>query len=131
MPQINSSGDFDTEVDVLVVGAGGAGLVAALAAHEAGATVAVVEKYRDVGGGCNAVGRVRLANRVSARLRTDKRQIDTGDAAFRHQPERVVIRPSPRGVTVPPPVSQAGPMAPGTVSRTHIATRILRSVDHQ
>ncbi len=50
MPQINSSGDFDTEVDVLVVGAGGAGLVAALAAHEAGATVAVVEKYDRAGG---------------------------------------------------------------------------------
>lgn len=50
MPQINSSGDFDTEVDVLIVGAGGAGLVAALAAHEAGASVAVVEKYDRAGG---------------------------------------------------------------------------------
>jgi fumarate reductase flavoprotein subunit len=50
MPQINTSGDFESEVDVLVVGAGGAGLVAALAAHEAGATVAVVEKYGRAGG---------------------------------------------------------------------------------
>lgn len=50
MPQTTSSDDFDTEVDVLVVGAGGAGLVAALAAHEAGATVAVVEKYDRAGG---------------------------------------------------------------------------------
>jgi fumarate reductase flavoprotein subunit len=50
MPQTNSTGDFDTEVDVLVVGAGGAGLVAALAAHEAGASVAVVEKYDRAGG---------------------------------------------------------------------------------
>ncbi|CAB4952410.1 unannotated protein [freshwater metagenome] len=50
MPQINTTGDFDTEVDVLVVGAGGAGLVAALAAHAAGATVAVVEKHDRAGG---------------------------------------------------------------------------------
>ena len=50
MPQRNPSGDFDTEVDVLVVGAGGAGLVAALAAHEAGATVAVLEKSDRAGG---------------------------------------------------------------------------------
>lgn len=35
---------FDAEVDVLVVGAGGCGLVAALAAQAAGAEVAVVEK---------------------------------------------------------------------------------------
>lgn len=50
MPQINTTGDFDTEVDVLIVGAGGAGLVAALAAHEAGSTVAVVEKFDRPGG---------------------------------------------------------------------------------
>jgi fumarate reductase flavoprotein subunit len=50
MPQRHSSGDFDTEVDVLIVGAGGAGLVAALAAHEAGATVAVLEKSGRAGG---------------------------------------------------------------------------------
>lgn len=36
--------EFDTEIDVLVIGAGGCGLVAALAAAERGATVAVVEK---------------------------------------------------------------------------------------
>jgi len=34
----------DADVDVLVVGAGGAGLVCAIAAHDAGAQVAVVEK---------------------------------------------------------------------------------------
>lgn len=41
---------FDTEVDVLIIGAGGAGLAAAVAAHEAGATVAVVEKQERPGG---------------------------------------------------------------------------------
>jgi fumarate reductase flavoprotein subunit len=50
MPQLNPSGDFDAEADVLVVGAGGAGLVAALAAHEAGASVAILEKADRPGG---------------------------------------------------------------------------------
>jgi succinate dehydrogenase/fumarate reductase flavoprotein subunit len=38
------------EVDVLVIGTGGPGLVAALAAHDAGAKVLVVEKTAKVGG---------------------------------------------------------------------------------
>jgi len=41
---------WDAEVDVLVVGAGGCGLVAALRAHEAGAQVAVVEKLERLAG---------------------------------------------------------------------------------
>ncbi|WP_144630224.1 FAD-binding protein [Bordetella genomosp. 13] len=41
---------FDAEVDVLVIGAGGAGLAAAVAAHEAGASVAIVEKLDRPGG---------------------------------------------------------------------------------
>jgi fumarate reductase flavoprotein subunit len=40
----------DLEVDVLVVGAGGAGLAAAIAAHDKGAVVAVVEKLARPGG---------------------------------------------------------------------------------
>jgi 3-oxosteroid 1-dehydrogenase len=41
---------YGIEVDVLVVGTGGPGLVAALAAHDAGAKVLVVEKTGKVGG---------------------------------------------------------------------------------
>lgn len=41
---------FDIEIDVLVVGAGGCGLVAALAAHSDGAEVAIVEKLDRFGG---------------------------------------------------------------------------------
>jgi fumarate reductase flavoprotein subunit len=42
--------DWDSETDVLVVGAGGCGLVAALAAHAGGASVAVVEKLERLAG---------------------------------------------------------------------------------
>jgi 3-oxosteroid 1-dehydrogenase len=43
-------GSFGQKVDVLVVGSGGSGLTAALAALEAGATVAVIEKNSMLGG---------------------------------------------------------------------------------
>jgi fumarate reductase flavoprotein subunit len=45
-----ASAEPDLAVDVLVIGAGGCGLVAALAAHEAGAEVAVVEKLPRLAG---------------------------------------------------------------------------------
>lgn len=42
--------EFDAEFDVLIVGAGGCGLVAAIAADAAGASVAVVEKQSRLSG---------------------------------------------------------------------------------
>lgn len=39
-----------SEVDVIILGTGAAGMAAALAAHEAGAKVALVEKYDRIGG---------------------------------------------------------------------------------
>ncbi|MCC7426921.1 MAG: FAD-dependent oxidoreductase [Alphaproteobacteria bacterium] len=55
--------NWDAEVDVLVVGAGGCGLVAALRAHEAGASVAVVEKLeRLAGNSMLSTGSIPAAN---------------------------------------------------------------------
>ncbi|WP_226575594.1 FAD-dependent oxidoreductase [Acuticoccus sediminis] len=45
-----TSNAFDIEIDVLVVGAGGCGLVAAIAAEAGGASVAVVEKLTRLAG---------------------------------------------------------------------------------
>ena len=42
---VPDTGDFDVEVDVLVAGAGGCGLVAGLAAAHAGAETLVLEKF--------------------------------------------------------------------------------------
>jgi len=49
---------WDIETDVLVIGSGGAGLAAALAAHEAGARVLVIEKSDKVGGATAVSGGV-------------------------------------------------------------------------
>lgn len=50
MAAVPSTPSFDIQVDVLVIGAGGCGLVAALAAHAGGAEVAIVEKLDRIGG---------------------------------------------------------------------------------
>ena len=47
---------WDEETDVLVIGAGGAGLSAAIAAHDAGAKVLVLEKMPQAGGNTAASG---------------------------------------------------------------------------
>jgi urocanate reductase len=44
--------NWDREVDVVVIGAGAGGLVAAIAARETGASVLIVEKNFDIGGRC-------------------------------------------------------------------------------
>lgn len=44
MPASHAPADDSLDVDVLVIGAGGCGLVAAIAAHEQGANVAILEK---------------------------------------------------------------------------------------
>src|SRR5438309_11857272 len=49
---------YEVDVDVLVVGTGGAGMTAALAAHDAGAKVALVEKSTTVGGATAVSGGV-------------------------------------------------------------------------
>ena len=46
----NRPRQWDLETDVLVVGSGGAGLTAAVAAHDGGAWVAVIERSDKIGG---------------------------------------------------------------------------------
>jgi fumarate reductase flavoprotein subunit len=56
-------GEFDVDVDVLVVGSGAAGLSAALAAHEAGCTnVLIAEASGTVGGSSRLSGGVIMAS---------------------------------------------------------------------
>jgi 3-oxosteroid 1-dehydrogenase len=49
---------YEVDVDVLVVGTGGAGMTAALAAHDSGAKVALIEKSATVGGATAVSGGV-------------------------------------------------------------------------
>src|SRR6185369_13255096 len=61
---------WDETVDVVIAGSGYAGAVAAIAAHDAGASVALLEKLPDPGGIsiCSAGG-VRIADDAEAALR--------------------------------------------------------------
>ena len=59
----------DITVDVAVIGAGGAGLSAAVQAHELGANVVVVEKMAMVGGNT-----VRAAGGLNA-VRSEERRV--------------------------------------------------------
>ena len=59
---------WDLEVDVLVVGAGGCGLAAAIAAHDDGAQVAILEKRERAGGNSSlSTGSVPGAGSVCSR----------------------------------------------------------------
>ncbi|MBI1252249.1 MAG: FAD-dependent oxidoreductase [Alphaproteobacteria bacterium] len=67
MPQSPAADDHDT-VDVIIVGAGAAGLAAALAAHAQGASVALLEKSGAVGGAAAISGGIVWAPN-NARMR--------------------------------------------------------------
>ena len=57
---------MSNDVDVLVIGAGACGLAAAIAAHDAGASVAIVEKMDRPGGNSSlSTGSVPAANCAS------------------------------------------------------------------
>ena len=71
--------DVSTEVDVLVIGGGGAGLRAALEAHKLGATVAVVAKGPLGDSGCTAKSVSELSAYSCALGHTDPR-----DAPYLH-----------------------------------------------
>lgn len=51
-----ASPELPNQVDVLVIGGGAAGAAAAITAHDAGASVAVVEKWPQPGGNCRHSG---------------------------------------------------------------------------
>ncbi|MGH7126577.1 MAG: FAD-dependent oxidoreductase [Stellaceae bacterium] len=67
MPRLALPGSWDEETDVVVVGSGYAGAVAALSAQDAGARVVLIEKMREPGGisVCSAGG-VRVADDAEA-----------------------------------------------------------------
>jgi len=67
MPRLALPETWDEETDVVVVGCGYAGAVAAISAHDAGARVTLIEKMRQPGGisVCSAGG-VRVANDAEA-----------------------------------------------------------------
>ncbi len=55
-PTVEKEEDVTVEVDVAVIGAGGAGMAAAVTAHQAGSTVLVVEKTSQMGGNTALAG---------------------------------------------------------------------------
>lgn len=67
---------WDRETEVLVIGFGGAGAVAAIAAHEAGAEVLIVEKAPKEGGG---------TTRISTGYSSTVVDVDAAVAYLRHQ----------------------------------------------
>ena len=70
----------EREIDILVVGSGGAGLCAAVRAAESGAKVVILEKRRTIGGNTIiAGGRINIANTTTSKIRNRR----LARAAFR------------------------------------------------
>jgi predicted oxidoreductase len=89
--------DWDREVDVVVIGAGAGGLVAAIAAREKGASVLIVEKNFDIGGrAMMSSGGLYIGG--GNRLQKAKGVKDTPDLAFADwsRPEKPMGRFSDR-----------------------------------
>ncbi len=70
---------MDEIADVVIVGAGASGLAAAIAAHEAGAHVRVIEKATTVGGTAAISGGVVWAP-ANAHMASNERDADRGEA---------------------------------------------------
>src|SRR5216683_6821237 len=90
---------WDREVDVVVIGAGAGGLVAAIAAREKGASVLIVEKNFDIGGrAMMSFGGLYIGG--GNRLQKAKGLQDTPDLAFADwsRPEKPMGRFSDRSL---------------------------------
>jgi len=90
---------WDREVDVVVIGAGAGGLVAAIAAREKGASVLIVEKNFDIGGrAMMSFGGLYIGG--GNRLQKAKSVEDSADRAFadRSRPEKPMGRFSDRAL---------------------------------
>jgi fumarate reductase flavoprotein subunit len=78
---VPAGGGFDIEVGVLVVGAGGGGLAAAIAAHDGGADVALVEK-RERPGGNTSLSTASLPG-AGTRFQRAAGIVDSADTLYR------------------------------------------------
>ncbi len=76
------------QYDVLVIGAGGAGMTAALQASELGASVAVLEKEAKAGGNTNRAS--SGMNAAESDVQLQHRVTDSIRAPFIGKPSRVV-----------------------------------------
>ena len=70
---------MDEIADVVIVGAGASGLAAAIAAHEAGAQVRIIEKASSVGGTAAISGGVVWAP-ANAHMASSERDADRAEA---------------------------------------------------